>query len=254
MRDLNGQFIKGNLPWNKGSKGVCKANSGTFKKGRKFPIHIESKRIEKVRSILTIKPILNIDTNLAYMLGLLKGDGFVYCSSYTNGKLVVFQNTELCLVKNFSKCLKRVGLNPNTFIAKSSKKSLNKKISYRTQAYSKIFYEWYKNLDFTYLKEKLNNEEKIIAFLKGFYEAEGSLHFSKRCKYLQFTNTNLELINFVKFLLEKIGFNFHLNGPYKSLGLGKLQYYNLKTGVKKQIINFIKIVEPSIKNKVIWYV
>ncbi len=33
MRNEKGQFIKGNIPWIKGKKGVTSANSGSFKKG-----------------------------------------------------------------------------------------------------------------------------------------------------------------------------------------------------------------------------
>lgn len=32
-RNLKGQFIKNIIPWNEGTKGICKANSGSFKKG-----------------------------------------------------------------------------------------------------------------------------------------------------------------------------------------------------------------------------
>jgi len=34
MRNAKGQFVKGNVSWCKGTKGIKKANSGSFKKGR----------------------------------------------------------------------------------------------------------------------------------------------------------------------------------------------------------------------------
>lgn len=34
MRDKNGRFVKGNVPWHKGKKGIKKPNSGSFKKGQ----------------------------------------------------------------------------------------------------------------------------------------------------------------------------------------------------------------------------
>lgn len=33
MRDKQGKILKGNVPWNKGTKGLCKPNSTSFKKG-----------------------------------------------------------------------------------------------------------------------------------------------------------------------------------------------------------------------------
>lgn len=38
---LTGRFKEGNIPFNKGTKGICKANSGSFKKGQKAYNHRE---------------------------------------------------------------------------------------------------------------------------------------------------------------------------------------------------------------------
>lgn len=44
---LNGRFKKGNVPFNKGTKGICRPNSGSFKKGQKAINHkkVGSERI-----------------------------------------------------------------------------------------------------------------------------------------------------------------------------------------------------------------
>ena len=53
-RPNSSTFKKGNTPWNRGTKGVMKANSGTFKKGQKAvnwkPINTITTRIEKKRT------------------------------------------------------------------------------------------------------------------------------------------------------------------------------------------------------------
>lgn len=249
--DKQGRFVKGSIPWNKGTKGLVKSNKGTFKKRHRFPSNIEKRRIEKIKHIFTIKPFLEINENMTYLLGLLMGDGYVTHNSYTNAKIVALQNTELILVENFANCLKRIGLNPRACVATPSKKSFNKKISYRVEANSKVFYEWYKSLRFNQLGKQFDTQEKVIAFIRGFYEAEGTLYSTKGHKRLIFTNTNAELINFVKNLLEKIDLHFHLNGPYENMGVGKKPLYLLGIGNQQQIRNFIEIVSPCIKNRVI---
>lgn len=47
MRNEQGQFVKGINPWNKGTKGVMKVNSGSFKKGDNV-VPLEKRFWEKV--------------------------------------------------------------------------------------------------------------------------------------------------------------------------------------------------------------
>lgn len=47
IRNKKGQFIKGLTPWNKGTQGIMKANSGSFKKGDNI-IPLEKRFWDKV--------------------------------------------------------------------------------------------------------------------------------------------------------------------------------------------------------------
>jgi hypothetical protein len=59
-------------------------------------------------------------------------------------------------------------------------KQKNKKRVYEVKGYCKEFYEHFVNPNLGELEKELIKEEKRIwAFLKGFYESEGSVDFSR---------------------------------------------------------------------------
>jgi len=269
------RFKPGNIPWNKGKTGQVPWNKGKtgiysnetlkrlrdankgkhssseteFRNGHKFPAEIEKRRIETVKKSLTLIPSLIVDESLAYLLGSLKGDGYITINKRTNAYIIGFQNTRKILVDNFAKSLENLGLNPYTHKASKSKKSFQKKEEYRVIAYSKMFHEWYSSLDMNKLKELLDTKEKMIAFIKGFYEAEGTIVKTRTGFYLGFTNTNLGLLNLVQHLLKMLSFKFHLNGPYPPLGLGKKNFYHLRTSKHQQVDNFINMINPDVKRR-----
>ncbi|PIS38854.1 MAG: hypothetical protein COT34_01570 [Candidatus Nealsonbacteria bacterium CG08_land_8_20_14_0_20_43_11] len=73
IRDKFGKFIKGSKSWNKGTIGICKPNKTSFKLGHTWPKYIEKKRIT---NLYRCSPNLQ-SSEIAYILGVLKGDGFV---------------------------------------------------------------------------------------------------------------------------------------------------------------------------------
>jgi hypothetical protein len=46
---MNTQFKKGTIPWNKGTKGICISNSGSFKKGKHSSLTTELKKGNRLR-------------------------------------------------------------------------------------------------------------------------------------------------------------------------------------------------------------
>ncbi len=98
------------------------------------------------------------------------------------------------------------------------------------------------------VRPDLSEEEKKTLFIRGFYESEDTIFKRKDKKYhISFINTDVNLLKMVKNLLQKIGFTFNLNGPYKTIGLGKKPRYYLQTSKQKQIKEFINIINPVIK-------
>ena len=243
-RDKFGRFIKGIKPWNKGTVGICKPKRTSFKIGHKWPKCIEKKRIAH---LYRCSPNLKSTKDLAYLLGVLKGDGYTNYSEKYNRCIIGLQNTRFKFCKNFADTLRAINLNPS-FGKNKKLKGVGKHKLYYVVANSQIFYKWYKKLSLFELKRLLNTKGKKIAFIRGFYESEGSLVKRKDKKYhLSFTNTDENLLKLVKNFLKGIGFVFHLNGPYKTIGLGKKFRYHLETSKQPQIAEFIKTVNPSIK-------
>ncbi|PIZ89015.1 MAG: hypothetical protein COX90_01440 [Candidatus Nealsonbacteria bacterium CG_4_10_14_0_2_um_filter_38_17] len=243
-RDTLGRFVKGIDPWNKGTVGICKGNKTFFKKGHNWPKYIERKRIVK---LYRCNPNLRLTENLAYLLGTLKGDGYVNYSKKYNRYIIGLQNTKLKFCKEFFNVLRAINLNPS--LGQNKKiKGVGKHKLYFVVANSQVFYRWYKKLSLPKLKRLLSTKRMKISFIKGFYESEGTIFKRKDKKYhLAFINTNGNLLRVVKTLLNEIGFNLNLNGPYKATGLGKKPRYHLQTSKQQQIKKFITTINPSIK-------
>jgi len=244
QRDKFGRFIKGIQPWNKGTIGICKSKKTSFKVGHKWPKHIEKKRIAH---LYRCSP--NFKSNkIAYLLGILKGDGFVNYSKKYNRYILGLASTNLKFCKSFSNTVESINLRPSICRLKKLL-GVGKRRLYYVIANSQIFYKWYTKLSLNKLKKLLDTKEKKNLFIKGFYESEGSILKTKNKRYrISFANTDKNLLRMTDNLLKEIGFVFHLNGPYKTIGLGKKPHYELRISKQDQIKKFINIINPTIKN------
>jgi hypothetical protein len=246
----NTEFKKGNKTWNKGMKGlyITGSEKGWFKKGHKWSEEIEEKMLNNLRDKILIRPNLTMNENLAHVIGLLKGDGCIYKNG--GNYRICLDSTNKIISSDFFGALKVIKLNPFMYEVIPSN-GIGKLKQFRVLANSKVFYDWYNNLTIENLENLLKNKEEIIGFIKGFYEAEGSIIKQKDgAIVISIYNTNLELIELTKLLLEKLGLNFRLNGPYKNNRLGGYNskpIYRIQTGSRSNVINFLKIVNPPVK-------
>ncbi len=190
------------------------------------------------------KPNLNPSSELAYIVGALLGDGYIIKQKKKGDYCVVLVNTNRIFVQNVAEALRKIGLNP-FIVAFNPKKYGNrygKKKQYILRAYSKIFVEWFENLTIEKLKKLLIENNIFIPFIRGFYEAEGSL---KKRGDISISNTNKQLLELITLLLKKIGINTKVNGPYQFKGNRKPIYLIQTTPLKAK--KFIEIVKPNIK-------
>ena len=109
---------------------------------------------------------------LGYVLGVLRGDGYVSKYQRARGGY----NYQICLyakdrdfTEKFAKALKEIGLNPFTFA--------NKRGFHQAVANSADFYEWYKPLDLKQIRKLIEGYEEYFA--RGFYESEGHIGIHK---------------------------------------------------------------------------
>jgi intein-encoded DNA endonuclease-like protein len=197
---------------------------------KKFPQWFMSKTYIKNHQV---HPNLKPSADLAYVLGVLKGDGYVSVDGYGH-YLIRLNVISLTFIKSFRSALLRINLNPQEII-------IDNRESYHVTAQSKDFYQWYHNL-------KTSDVEQIIAgyetdFIRGFYEAEGNLSHADYGYKMRITNTNYSLIRIIsKFLMYKyIKNSIH---KYKNTTTDCI-YYQL--GVYRDVIPFLKLIKPSIK-------
>jgi len=195
----------------------------------------------------TIVPNLTMNESLAYLVGLLKGDGSVKIYKVNkkikphNIYLIQFAGQEKKIVSLTFNILKQIGLNPSFYY-------INKDRTYHTAVGNKLFANWYLNLN---LKEILNNSSLKIAFLRGFYEAEGSYFFEtgRTFPYSIITNCNEELIKYIFNLIRDFGFDAKLYKMKRCKTAFKSGfYYQLKIRKKGEANKFIEFIKPSIKN------
>lgn len=166
----------------------------------------------EARMKLRKKFIARPSETLAYVLGVLLGDGFV-CRNNSYVYQVGLDVQNETFAKKFFLALTKISLNP--FIFQDSKKI------HRVRANSANFYEWYKSLDLNQVVSLIQGYEK--QFVRGFYESEGyvGVHRGSGRSYIQISNTRRELLTLTQDIL------FKWNIKSRIYGLNKNEYFRL---------------------------
>jgi hypothetical protein len=195
--------------------------------------------------------IMNFDNTptpeMAYVLGVIFGDGCVTCYRKQNSYRIQLTCTDREFAESFKCALEAIGLRPSLRFAKPPTK--NRKAVWRVEALSKLFYEWFRTLNFEELKLFLRTKELKREFIRGFYESEGCLHKVKTrkrgwCIYI--CNTNEDLTKLVRAPLSDLGFLFSV---WISRRPRRKPLYVIGTGRFDNIVRFLLEIEPSIPRK-----
>ncbi|MDI6884106.1 MAG: LAGLIDADG family homing endonuclease [Hadesarchaea archaeon] len=197
--------------------------------------------------------------NLAYILGVLYGDGTVFKyyhkgdSHYRFG--ISLQVTQKKFALSFKQALEQFGFKPRfSFYLPLGR--------YTVEQYSKEFYHWFKALSPDDLRDFLSDNFCAREFIRGFYESEGCLsteRYIQRCRYknkiyeyprtgcsLSMTNTNLVVLTLVKNCLEKLELSFNMSSRQPP---GRKILYRIYTAKRKTITRFLDLITPCIKNE-----
>jgi len=191
------------------------------------------------------RPNLKPSRELAYILGVLLGDGTVTYNG-KNGYVVKLKTKDYTFANEFVLMLKKIGLNPVIYTEKVSKYNKNWNDCYVVRAFSKIFYKWYKSLTIDDIIRIVKGYEKD--FIRGFYESEGSIWKRNDNNQLRIriVNTNHKLMNAICSMLRELGFNCKLRSRLGS----KRQAYEITIEGNNVVSRFFRIINPKIKNVV----
>lgn len=186
------------------------------------------------------EPDLNWDSNLAYISGVLFGDGSIDKQGH-----IRLEVTSKTFAEAFYESLSKLRLNPSIKrkFTKSSWSKAGGSWLWRVTATSKVFKEWFQKLTIKDFERFLGNPTFIRAFIRGFYESEGSISsyqkfspkgkpWGERTIKVKFVNANKELIKFVQILLSKIGLRFHLYSDERQYKGRTYVEYHLETAGK----------------------
>jgi len=191
---------------------------------------------------------IDLSPTLSYVLGVCFGDGTVYkmwCRHLNRHRYeVALHVRNKIFAESFKAALEKQGFKVRLYTYNGW---------WHVFANSKIFYRYFSTLTLNDLRSILKSDELAKAFIRGFYESEGSycLCYHKRWNYfneiLVISNTNLGLLKLIQELLRRWGIEFHIYGPFPRRP--ERSVYALQTAQKELIGRFLKLVEPSIKYK-----
>jgi len=201
---------------------------------RKHP-EVKEKISEKAR-----KPInLSSSKALAYILGVLLGDGCVYKDSKWR-HVIKLRVTDKAFAESFMRALREIGLNSRLDI--EQRKGYSREV-YVVRAFSASFYDFYSSLSLEDIRKLVSGYE--LDFVRGFYESEGSIgrRVDGRPR-IRITNNDLELLRLVKDFMEDLGIRCfiysHSNG----------RAFVLEITGRSRVRKFLDMVKPHIKNSI----
>jgi intein-encoded DNA endonuclease-like protein len=201
------------------------------------------KDVKREKNPRWIRPKLDPSPALAYVLGVIKGDGSAYL--YKGWGRITLETTTPEFNKSFEEALREIGLNPRTY--RIVKKQPNRKMTFMTVATSTAFVEWYKSLTVDDLRRILSTSDLKRAFIRGFYESEGNISSPARnCWRVSLFNTNFELLCFVKELLASLGIeqiHIRTNSSFRR----STPCFSLDFARRKSVQAFFSQISPCIK-------
>lgn len=192
------------------------------------------------------RPHLSPSPELLYILGVLRGDGFTRTVKKRWHYSVRLKTISREFAGSFADNLRKIGLNPH--ISMEYPTDPNRHPVHVVIACSKRFVTWYRSLSDHEIRKMVGeNKELAAAFVKGFYESEGS-YFLKTdgCDRIAIYNTQLQLLLMVREFLSQLGHDINLRKGGKTRK-GNQVYILWKDGRKAQ--NIVNAICPCIKNK-----
>lgn len=198
--------------------------------------------LEKATAVKTLKPKLDISPNLLYVVGALKGDGWTIIEKRVNGtswKIKLAAGLSETFATEFAGALKPLGLNSSVHL--QSQNRPDRSPVWIVTANSKLFVQWYRILDSELLGGNLETPELAASFLKGVYEAEGSIWKIRGYAQCNIVNKSSEFILLCLNALDTLCLNYSV-GEYAAK-------YLIRIHPTIEAVRFVFLTKPCIKNE-----
>lgn len=173
-------------------------------------------KMKKLGKIKSMYPVLKKDGSLAELIGIVLGDGHI-CKHPRCDSLRITGDAKKMEFVNYSAHLIEVVFDKKPTLSKVKRSNAMTVTIYEKEISKRlgIPYGSRKDLDYTPPKWILRSRANTIHFLRGLYEAEGSLcyHPPTSTHKLFFANKNQHLLKLVAMLVEGLGFkqNTYIN-------------------------------------------
>lgn len=201
------------------------------------------RRVYNINSLKKSRDILLEPTSsLAYILGVLRGDGFIYINKITNCHFVLLSVIDRAFAQQFFNALINIGLSPKWIWLKPQQKNWSPQVKVYVE--SKQFVKWYKSMTLKIESSIINSFP--LDFLRGMYDSEGSINWeSKQLFTLGMVTTNKRTKYLVNSVLINQGFA-NVKKRERVLPSGKIAY-DILLYRTYDIQKFLCLVQPSVK-------
>lgn len=240
LREL---YVEKKMGIEKIAKLLGHSNATIWKRLRKYGMPIRPQR-----PIPDLRP----SPALAYVCGVLKGDGFLYYDEKRENCRLGLNTKERAFAESFRSALERLGLRARLCFTPSSG-------MWRVDASSAELCRWFAGGGWRSVAEQYPAD-----FIRGFYESEGSLNLRRcncgRCRgtlvvQIEMINTDLQLLEFVRLLVERLGFRTSIRRraadkvtPSGLLYRNHVTYSLAVLGSRREKYEFLKLISPCVKN------
>jgi len=193
-------------------------------------------------------PNLKPSPELSYMVGVLLGDGWVFKSGVRY--MLGLEVADKAFSEGFERALMKLGFHVGKQFIRS--KNIREKDMFVVYASSLFFYDWWQNFKSSLvynLRQLGYNNEFMLAFIRGFYESEGSVSYPNKGLHreIRIFNTCLEVSKIVKDFLQELGYHpYFYAQKYREKGI----YYTVGLSRKEETERFFDEVRPCIKTGV----
>ena len=170
---------------------------------------------------------------LAYVIGVLHGDGYTRTKPKEWKYIIGLECKDHEFAVEFSKALAKILNKP--FKTPKHRKTRN---IYRITYESRAFYNWWTQQTLQTLKPYIeHNKETITAYLRGFFDSEGS---NSGNQIIVVYNSNTEILKYMKDLLSKY-FGIVASGPLLSKPAGSIMVARNGVFIRKKDVYRIEI-------------